>query len=144
MNRYACILLLVTTLFDDFLTAANVFDDPFEAFPSNPDCPCIDSSRVLEVTSNCEVELSNGGNSTEILQGVISGNTCYPVTYGSKACSRHDLVADPLCALDRPTEMRPAYCDDPFCYVDLNKCKASSELFYRSDIFQGSEYRKES
>lgn len=59
---------------------------------------------------------------------------CYPSDYGMKTCAVHDNTTDPACTSVADGEDRPAYCDEPWCYVDSSKCKDSIHLAYRTDL----------
>ena len=73
--------------------------------------------------------------------GMLVNGHCFSIRkYGNEVCSRHDIVADPSCSLDLPLGLRPAYCDDPFCYVDMEKCSTSKEQYYRSTFVSTSPY----
>jgi hypothetical protein len=66
--------------------------------------------------------------------GRQSAGVCYPVTHGSQTCQPHDLTVDPICLSNDP----PSYCTESWCYVDVEKCKDSSELLFQSDLFTES------
>ena len=70
----------------------------------SPECPCIDS--VFPLT------------------------TLYPEDFGASFCAQHDIIAqDPLCMSETP----PDYCAEQWCYIDIQKCKRSSEGYFQSD-----------
>ena len=129
-----------------------ILSDPFEAFEANPECPCIDSYEILQNYANCWIEstpsvnvTNDTANSSTKQPGILVNGACFPIqTYGSKVCSRHDIVADPSCSLNRPLGLRPAYCDNPFCFVDRDKCSQSKEQFYRSNLVSNSPYSSQS
>jgi hypothetical protein len=57
---------------------------------------------------------------------------CYPTSYGSSRCVPHDEGLDPFCAAADP----PAFCGQPWCWVDLDDCKSKSARrsnYYASD-----------
>lgn len=100
-------------------------------YPESNGCPCINSSEILSLRSNCKLE--NG------LPGVLGvSNVCYPVTYGSDVCDTHDNQVDPRCSSSEI--IPPDFCDEPFCYIDNNACKLSTEIFFGSRVFDGLYY----
>jgi len=101
----------------------------------NPDCPCINSSQIIEAASNCRAEDGSAGMFFE-RGGIVA---CYSSSYGSSVCHTHDLLHDPLCKNNSGTnhtaaQPPPAYCHQSFCYVDASKCKLAQELFYKSSF----------
>ena len=119
--------------------------DPYEKFPGKSDCPCIDSFALLNPWRNCEANMPVQNSVPGIVlakePGVLLKGVCYPIrTYGSQYCAKHDMFADPKCSLDVPLEIRPSYCDNPFCYVDFEKCIHSNETFYRSNFLGDDLY----
>ena len=154
-SKVAFLTLLFFTLsqWRGYVSARRIDPNVPESFPAkNSDCPCIDSSTLLLASSNCEIEPSSHADEKRSAEfndtgtmtkepGILVDGICYPIqTYGSNVCSRHDILVDPACSLDLPLELRLPYCDEPWCFVDYEKCRDSTELFYRSNILGGSEY----
>jgi hypothetical protein len=66
--------------------------------------------------------------------------TCFPPTYGMGSCANWDALHHPACLSDpSPSDTRPLYCDEPWCYVDLESCyPASSASVFATDGVVGA------
>ena len=99
------------------------------AASANADCPCIDVRPKLPLTDagclapTCNSPLEPGNMNTSGL--CISGD------YGSSSCATWDQQTNYLCNVTTP----PAYCSQPWCYVDAAACRLSSKRFERSRYF---------
>lgn len=110
MSRFLCraALLLI-------LIPSRCFVAPAD-FQGSVDCPCIDS--VFPDLLGCQT----GDDGTP---------SCYPESFGASVCASHDLSVDPLCSGEEGGF--PEYCTEKWCFVDFEKCKASSERMFLSD-----------
>lgn len=145
MKQFIVDLLLVVLLMSTSMASVERFArktatvaSPSDPFGFDPSCPCIDSSQHLLLASNCKrIET----NETLSSPGIRVMGHCYPTNYGADFCSTFDEVADPLCQEQDP----PAYCHNPWCFVDADKCRYSEKLFHKSSFqdeagFQGLYY----
>ncbi|GMI42662.1 hypothetical protein TrCOL_g2893 [Triparma columacea] len=96
----------------------------------SPGCPCIDGP-TWDDNSLCPQEAD--GSPGLLIDSFIEYR-CYPSDYGMKTCAVHDNTTDPACTSVADGEDRPAYCDEPWCYVDSSKCKDSIHQAYRTDL----------
>ena len=121
----------ITVVFFALQHASSVLGRPSTG---NADCPCIDSTTILARTSNCEIH-SVENNSTE--PGVlVNAVNCFPLTYGANTCDTHDLQVDPVCIQNPDVP----HCNNPWCYVDMEKCSKSQDLVYRTNVFTEKLY----
>eukprot|EP00956_Cyclotella_meneghiniana_P012087 scaffold17153_cov65-Cyclotella_meneghiniana.AAC.2 len=100
----------------------------------NSGCPCINTTNTLLQVQDRECTLQDG--SRGVYAG--SGQMCVEPSYGSSFCKQHDLISDPDCSLtdnNLDEHLIPQYCSRPWCYVDLQQCKKSKEIIYRSSYF---------
>ena len=106
--------------------------DPVRSFSGSKNCPCLTSDELvkkLEDFANCKYEgIEKGGiNFDPFGKGI-----CQALTIGSDSCSAHDLIIDPRCST---TNNKPDFCDKKWCYVNIDLCKDSPELYFRSNTF---------
>jgi hypothetical protein len=67
---------------------------------------------------------------------MLDGN-CYPELFGVGACKPWEALHDPAClSHPSPSPSRPAYCDEPWCYVDPITCEArqTGKTYRASDL----------
>ena len=100
----------------------------------NSGCSCINTTDTILQVQGRECTLQDGS------RGVYAGNIrmCVAPSYGSSFCKQHDLISDPDCSLtdnNLDEHLIPQYCSRPWCYVDLQQCKKSKEIIYRSSYF---------
>ena len=94
----------------------------------DPDCPCL-GSEAHQFTSK-------SGNGTCLDARVVTNSSgiqsthCYPIDYGMK-CGFHAKNTPPFCDGDNP----PGFCDQPFCFVDHNKCMHSEKSSFAKSRF---------
>ena len=99
------------------------------AASANADCPCIDVRPKLPLTDagclapTCNSPLEPGNMNTS--------GVCITGEYGSSSCAMWDQQTNYLCNVTTP----PAYCSQPWCYVDAAACRLSSKRFERSRYF---------
>ena len=109
--------------------------------PPSSSCDCTDNAPLFSERSNCEFTDPETG---ERQPGILYRQVCYPVSYGSNECATHDLGVDPRCPDEgnSTTSMddMPEWCEEQFCYVDPEACRLSSDLLYRSTMFEGVYY----
>merc|ERR1740139_789943 len=94
------------------------------------DCPCLDDR-----------EQSNIALCTTPTGGIGYGDCftlfCQPITYGIDHCDVFDLISNPECQ----TSPMPEFCNEKWCYVDVEKCRSSTELVYKSDTLPNEANR---
>lgn len=118
-------------------------------------CPCIDTASILASSVRAKCVVDSGATTTlvttptmmtmnatrEQFNGVYvrdaHGYRCYPLSYGSGGCNRHDLFSHPACAdadadIKKKKKKKEPFCEESWCYVDFDKCKDSSELVFKS------------
>ena len=99
------------------------------AASADADCPCIDVRPKLPLTDagclapTCNSPLEPGNMNTS--------GVCITGEYGSSSCAMWDQQTNYLCNVTTP----PAYCSQPWCYVDAAACRLSSKRFERSRYF---------
>jgi Bacterial extracellular solute-binding proteins, family 3 len=94
-------------------------------------CPCIDASEILAKHSNCLQEITGE-------PGIRYQEVCFPLTFGSSRCAPHDVGLDPRCPTAANGENAtsvPDFCGEEWCYVDLQTCRLTPELVYRTSNF---------
>mmetsp|Transcript_383 Transcript_383/g.621 ORF Transcript_383/g.621 Transcript_383/m.621 type:complete len:507 (-) Transcript_383:907-2427(-) len=95
-------------------------------------CPCTNETATLSSLTERICEVASTGE-TGIRLGL--GGSCVPTSYGSSQCLQHDLHDDPACISDGDGTI-PAYCFQPWCYVNADVCaRDSKERVYRSSYF---------
>merc|ERR1740139_322679 len=94
------------------------------------DCPCLDDR-----------EQSNIALCTTPTGGIGYGDCftlfCQPIAYGIDHCDVFDLISNPECQ----TSPMPEFCNEKWCYVDVEKCRNSNELVYKSDTLPNEANR---
>ena len=99
------------------------------AASANADCPCINVRPKLPLTDagclapTCNSPLEPGNMNTS--------GVCITGEYGSSSCAMWDQQTNYLCNVTTP----PAYCSQPWCYVDAAACRLSTKRFERSRYF---------
>ncbi|CAB9529115.1 glutamate receptor [Seminavis robusta] len=100
-----------------------------ETFPSQPECPCIDSTGTLAHHSDCTILTAADGLEQD---GVMVDGVCKPTYQGANVCAAWDMVHDPACSSRKDPR---TYCPRRWCYVDPKQCRSSKERYYKSDRF---------
>lgn len=113
-------------------------------------CPCIDASAILTATAALAAGAGSTSFSTTVQSsscsadelvysagGFLQGSACYPKTYGSLSCNAHDSGLEPFC--ESGPSPSPAFCLQPWCYVDASRCKLSEHAMFLSDYFAGAK-----
>jgi hypothetical protein len=93
-------------------------------------CPCIDASEILAKHSNCMQEITGE-------PGIRFQEVCLPLTFGSFRCAPHDVGLDSRCpaAANSENVSVPDFCGEKWCYVDMETCRLTPELVYRTTNF---------
>jgi hypothetical protein len=89
---------------------------------SNPSCPCLGSLAAFGYTGN-------------LIANIDSRRFDYGRSYGLRECLAHDTGLPPFCDKGDP----PAWCLDPWCYVDPDDCEESIKVA-KSSYFTGVSY----
>ena len=106
----------------------------------DPSCPCINATEILSRagTRSCAVEPLMDTIAPHNCNGDIcfDDSLCYPTFYGSSRCAPHDKALDPFCS---DTDPAPAFCGQPWCWVDLDRCPSKSVR--RSNYYSSEDLR---
>ena len=95
-----------------------------QAVAASSDCPCVDVSASLPQSNGCL--LLTCASKLRLPTGL-----CGNVSYGSSTCQTWDAGTNSECV----GANRPAFCAEPWCYVDSAQCKLSTQHFRRSHYF---------
>merc|ERR1740139_651740 len=89
------------------------------------DCPCLDDAAEESNIALCTTPTGGIG------YGDCFASFCVPKAFGIGHCDAFDLISNPECQ----TSPMPDFCNEKWCYVDVEKCRSSTELVYESDTF---------
>mmetsp|Transcript_110913 Transcript_110913/g.313749 ORF Transcript_110913/g.313749 Transcript_110913/m.313749 type:complete len:605 (-) Transcript_110913:87-1901(-) len=98
----------------------------FFAASESPSCPCIDAPTW---------RVDRGRTATNEPCMLLSNGDCYPQQYGIGSCRTWDADFDPACNGTSGAD-RPAYCDEPFCYVNTTVCaeRRTQKTYRQTDL----------
>jgi len=102
----------------------------------DPECRCIDPWTDVLLMNLTHWR----GNQQCLSYRPLPGQQpfCYPIDYGSRGCATYDATLPPDCMEDGTSAMAqnlPAFCADPWCYVDKYNCNLEA---HPSEYFPGA------
>ena len=93
-------------------------------------CPCVDASSLIpKDASGCLAPSCD--SPLRLDDATLNSSMCLSTTFGSSSCSAWDALT-PVCQTTSP----PAYCVQPWCYVDASKCRVATQPFHKSAYFK--------